>query len=124
MPAAPKPPVSFTPTMIIADNASLTGTHRITIGANTVVHPRAKLTSAHAPITIGDNCIISERSSTGFQSRAAEYEVEGAVLGNGVVVEPGAVVEAKEVGEGCVIEANAKIGKGAILGKVGIQFSG
>lgn len=28
------------------------------------------------------------------------------------------MVEAKIVGEGCVIEVNARIGKGAVLGKV------
>ena len=34
------------------------------------------------------------------------------------MIEVGAIVEAKSVGEGSVIEVNAKIGKGAILGKV------
>ena len=40
------------------------------------------------------------------------------MIDNGVVVEVGAVVEAKRIGEGCVIEVNAKIGKGAVVGKV------
>ena len=43
-------------------------------------------------------------------------------IGNGVVVEAGAVVEAKIVGDGCVIEVNARIGKGAVLGKVRLSF--
>jgi dynactin-6 len=83
-----------------------------------VVHPRTKLISTFAPISIGSNCIISERSSIGFQSRPAEDEIEGVVIENGVIVEVGAVVEAKKIGEGCVIEVNAKIGKGAVIGKV------
>lgn len=33
------------------------------------------------------------------------------------MVEPGAIVEARRIGEGSVIEVNSKIGKGAILGK-------
>lgn len=37
---------------------------------------------------------------------------------NNVVVEIGAVVEAKLVGEGCLVEVNAKIGRRAVLGKV------
>jgi hypothetical protein len=31
-------------------------------------------------------------------------------------------VEARIVGEGCVVEVNAKIGKGAVLGKVYISL--
>lgn len=118
MPAAPKPPTSLSSTLVIADNASLTGTHLITLGSNTVVHPRTKLSSAFAPIKIGSGCIISERSSVGLQSEPAEDGREGVVIDNGVIVEVGAVVEAKRVGEGCVIEVNAKIGKGAVVGKV------
>ncbi len=118
MPAAPKPPTSLASTLVIGDSASLTGTHLITLGNNTVVHPRTKLISTFAPISIGSNCIISERSSIGFQSRPAEDEIEGVVIENGVIVEVGAVVEAKKIGEGCVIEVNAKIGKGAVIGKV------
>lgn len=34
------------------------------------------------------------------------------------MVEVGAVVEAKRIGDGCVIEINTRIGKGAVLGKV------
>jgi len=33
------------------------------------------------------------------------------------VVEAGAIVEARKIGEGSVVEVNARIGKGAILGK-------
>lgn len=39
------------------------------------------------------------------------------MIQNDVVIEVGAVVEAKTVGEGTVIEVQAKIGKGAVLGK-------
>jgi dynactin 6 len=118
MPAPPKPPTSLASSLIIAEPASLTGTHLITLGSNTVVHPRAKFNSAHATITVGSNCIICERSSIGFQSEAATNERQGVVIENGVVIEVGAVVEAKNVGEGNVIDIQAKIGKGAVLGKV------
>lgn len=117
MPAAPKPPTSLASSLVIAEQASLTGTHLITLGANTVIHPRAKLSSAHAPITIGSNCIISERSIIGLQVANAN-EREGVVIDNGVVVEVGALIEAKHVGEGCHIEVNARIGKRSVLGKV------
>lgn len=117
MPLPPKPPTSLASSLVIAEQASLTGTYLITLGSNTVVHPRARFTSAHGPITVGSSCIICERSSIGFQSEAPEREGQGVVIENGVVVEVGAVVEAKTVGEGSVIEVQAKIGKGAVLGK-------
>ena len=118
MAAAPKPPTSLSSMLVIADNASLTGTHLITLGSNTVVHPRTKLSSGFAPIQIGSSCIICERSSIGLQSAPSEDEKEGVVIENGVIVEVGATVEAKRIGEGSVIEVNARIGKGAIIGKV------
>ena len=118
MPAVPKPPTSLSSTLVIADNASLTGTHLITLGSNTIIHPRTKLSSTFAPVKIGSSCIISERSLIGLQSEAAADQREGVVIDNGVVVEVGAVVEAKRIGEGCVIEVNAKIGKSAVVGKV------
>jgi len=117
VPSAPKPPTQLSSTITIADNASLTGTHLITINSNTIIHPRTKLTSAFAPITIGSTCIISERSQIGYQSAPSEDEKQGVNIENGVVIEVGAVVEAKRIGEGCVIEINANIGKGSILGK-------
>ena len=39
-------------------------------------------------------------------------------LRDGVIVEVGAVIEGKRINDGCHIEVNAKIGKGAVLGKV------
>src|SRR5271163_2909031 len=123
MPSAPKPPTSVASTLVIAENASLTGTHLITLGPSTVIHPRAKLNSTYAPITVGSNCIISERSLIGLQSSPSDNEREGVVIENGVVVEVGAIVEARRVGEGSLIEINAKIGKGAVLGKVWLSNS-
>jgi dynactin-6 len=117
-PPAPKPPVRLAPALVIAENAALTGTNLISIGLNTVIHPRTKLNSTYAPISIGSNCIISERSQIGLQSAPSDSQRDGVVIENGVVVETGAVVEARKVGEGSVIEVNTKIGKDAIIGKV------
>jgi dynactin-6 len=40
------------------------------------------------------------------------------VIEDCVVIEVGATVEAKHVGEGSIIEINARVGKGAVIGKV------
>lgn len=107
-----KPPVDFAPSIVVAETASLAGTHRIRIAANTVIHPRAKLNSALGPITIGRHCIISERT------QITAPDSQGLTIGDGVVVEVNAVVEAREVGEGTAVEVGVRIGKGAVVGKV------
>jgi len=119
VPAGPKPPTSLASTVVISDSATLIGKHLITIRDNTIVHPRTRLISTHGPITIGSTCIISERSVIGLQSQTLNTQPnwEGTDIGNGVIIEVGATVEARRIGEGCVIEINAKVGKGAVLGK-------
>ncbi|APA11393.1 hypothetical protein sscle_07g061630 [Sclerotinia sclerotiorum 1980 UF-70] len=117
LPPPPKPPISFSNNIIIADHASIIGTNLITIRGHTVLHPRTKLNSTYAPIAIGIQCVIGERSSIGMLSAPTEEQAQGVVLDTGVVVETGAIVEAKFVGQGSLIEINAKVGKGAVIGK-------
>lgn len=110
----PKPPLTAHPSSLLSGGVAITGIHPVTIGANTVIHLRSKLTSAHGTITIGDGCIIGERAVVGLQGVGET----GVVIGNGVVVEAGARVEGS-VGEGTVIEAGGVVGRGAVVGKVG-----
>lgn len=116
-PPAPKPPTELGPSVHIADNASLTGTHPITINAGTIIHPRTKLNSSYGAVTIGQHCILCERSVTGMQTPSESGQQSTEVFNN-VVIEVGATVEALRVGEGCIIEVGAVVGKGAVLGKV------
>ncbi|CAZ82143.1 unnamed protein product [Tuber melanosporum] len=104
--AVAKPPTVLASTVVIAETASLTGTFPIKIGANTVIHPRAKLASAHGPITIGEHCIICERT------QICPPDAEGLIIGDGVVVEVNSVVEGSVVGAGSVVEVglNCKLG--------------
>ncbi|MCJ1317565.1 hypothetical protein MMC15_002890 [Xylographa vitiligo] len=116
----PKPPSSLSPTCIIAETASLTGTNLITVSANAVLQARAKIIATYAPVVIGEGCVVCERASVGLLNAESDEEEEsgiGVILEKNVTVEAGAVVEAKFVGEGTTIELGARIGKGAILGK-------
>ncbi|KAJ5809763.1 uncharacterized protein N7503_001981 [Penicillium pulvis] len=63
----PKAPVKADPTTTIADTAVFQGKYPITIGANTVIHPRARFYSYEGPIIVGDGCIISEKAVIGAQ---------------------------------------------------------
>lgn len=130
--SASKPPVRIHPTAVIGDKASLAGVHMITIGPNAVIHPYAKLSSQHGSISIGGGCIISERSWIGLLDAATDRRLLGTqpagqnsneqeadvVLRDNVTVQPGAVVQASSVGKWSVVEINAEIEPGCVLGEV------
>ncbi|KAI9825446.1 MAG: hypothetical protein M1832_001176 [Thelocarpon impressellum] len=123
LPAGPKPPCTIHPTAIIADTAVLSGTFPVTIGANAVLHPRAKLLSTYGPVSVGAWCVIGERCVVGLSSPpSASKDIGGKVGEEGVVVEdattlePGAVVEAKRVGQGSVIDVRARLNPGSSVG--------
>ena len=117
----PKAPTSLSPTAVIADSATLTGIHLITIGPNVIIHPRARLNSTYAPITISASCIVSEKCSVGLLSAPSSAEEDdsktGVTLDPFVMLEPGCVVEATRIGAGSVVDVGAKISAGATLGE-------
>ncbi|KAI4938471.1 hypothetical protein J4E85_000911 [Alternaria conjuncta] len=136
----PKPSSIFLDTtVLIAQHAQITGTHPVTIGPNTVLHPHSKLSSAVAPVVLGEGCVVFERAKVGVGMGAEgdaegkrgsmappargsgsvreSMRSEGTVLGRNVVVDSGAVVEAAEVGEGSVVEVGAVLGRGSIIGR-------
>ncbi|KAI9814622.1 MAG: hypothetical protein M1827_003178 [Pycnora praestabilis] len=136
----PKPPTALSPTCVISETAQLVGTQLVTVFANTVVHPKAKLLSTLGTVVVGEGCIVCEKAVVGLGAAEAEEKIkgktgvikgsgdgggdidegerqEGVVLEQGVVVEVGALVEARRVGEGTVVEVGAKIGRGCVIGK-------
>lgn len=63
----PKAPLTADPSSTIADTAVFQGTYPVTIGAGTIIHPRARFYAYEGPITVGDGCIISEKVVIGAQ---------------------------------------------------------
>ena len=61
----PKAPVKADSTTTISDTVIFQGTHPVTIGANTVIHPRVRFYTFEGPIVIGDGCIIGEKTIFG-----------------------------------------------------------
>ena len=61
----PKAPLRADPTATIADTAIFQGTYPVTVGAGTVIHPRARFYAYEGPIHVGDGCIISEKAVIG-----------------------------------------------------------
>lgn len=130
--AGPKPPVHFSSSVTIADSALLTGTGLIEVGAESVVHPRARLESLAGRVTVGRRCVVQERTVIGAPpstssrvTAATTTEAAGAApvavkLGDYVTVEVGASIEAGDtaIGEGTTVGVGAKVGAGAVIGKV------
>lgn len=136
----PKPSsITLDASVLIAQHAQLTGTQPITIGSNSVLHPHSRISSALAPVVLGEGCVVYERAKIGVgmgaeldaESRrssmasarnsatsAGMTRSEGTFLDKNVVVESNAIVEAAEIGEGTVIQVGAVIGRGCIIGKV------
>lgn len=135
----PKPSsIILDASVLIAQHAQLTGTQPITIGSNSVLHPHSRISSALAPVVLGEGCMVYERAKIGVgmgaeldaESRrssvassrnsasTASIRGEGTVLGNNVVVESNAIVEAAEIGDGSVIQVGAVLGRGCTIGKV------
>lgn len=108
-----KPPCQIHPSAIIADKASITGVHEVEIGENAVIHPYALIRAEGGRVVIGRNSMVYERAVVGVAS-AGNQDV---VVGEGVNIETGSIVEAREVGDRCTIEVNAFVGRGAVLGR-------
>ncbi|KAH0526139.1 hypothetical protein TsFJ059_009506 [Trichoderma semiorbis] len=117
--SGPKPPVNFSTSLTISDNAVLLGSHSITMQAETVVHPRSRIESSVGSILVGRRCIVQERVHLGAPPDSREKGTGGVSLGDYVLIEAGSVVEAggTEIGEGSVIQVGSKIGGGAKIGK-------
>lgn len=100
----------------------MTGTHPISLGAKSIVQIRAHLSSTYGPLTIGEACIISERTSIGLLSRPTRdldgslVPFTGTTLGPAVLIESGAVVEATSIGAYTIIESGAKVGSQVRVG--------
>lgn len=121
LPSAPKAPTSIDPAAVIANHAILTGIYPIKIGPRAVIHQYAKIVSGDGPIEIGEGCIIWEKVVIGNAKEEERQKSEGEkniTLGSNVVIETGAVVEAESIGESTIVEAFAKVGEGAVIGRV------
>ncbi|KAK7446870.1 transferase hexapeptide domain-containing protein [Colletotrichum acutatum] len=118
----PRPPVSFSSSLTVADSAILVGTHSITIQSESVLHPRSKLETTNGSILIGRRCIIHERAHIG---KVGDDDASGGIsLGDYVTVEVGAIIEAggTDIGTDTVVGVRSRIGNGAVIGKVGAIF--
>ncbi|KAK3077320.1 hypothetical protein LTS18_010590, partial [Coniosporium uncinatum] len=120
--ALPKAPCTIYPTAIVANHAVLTGKHPISIAEKAVLHPYAKVDSTVCAVEIGRGVVVGEKAVVGVVSSSGggggdEGRQEKVVLERNAFVENGAVVQAVRVGEGTVVQSDAKVGAGAVVGR-------
>ncbi|XP_033624726.1 dynactin subunit 6-like [Asterias rubens] len=86
----------------------------VTIGARTVVHPKARIIAEGGPIVIGESNLIEEQVVIINRQSDASPTKEGGqkmVIGANNVFEVGCRCEALRVGDNNVIEAKAVVGR-------------
>jgi len=82
-----------------------------------VIHPYAEIKANGGKVLIGRNSIVSERAVVGLSTDATSGEDQLVVLGEGVNIEVGAVIEARSIGDGTTVDIKARVGKGAVVGR-------
>jgi len=113
----PTPPEAFTNSQIqlasgcvVCTEAVLQG--EITLGAGTVVHPRAHIIAESGPIVIGENNLIEENAYIiNRQKPTTDGKPFTLTIGNANVFEIGSRCEASRVGDNNIVETLAVVGR-------------
>lgn len=97
---------------MVCDECELQG--EITIGARTIIHPKAKIIAEAGPIIIGENNIIEELVH--IVNKLPDGQPPGGtqavmIIGNNNVFEVGSYIEAVKIGDHNVVEARAHVGR-------------
>uniref|UniRef100_A0A0B6Y2S9 Dynactin subunit 6 n=1 Tax=Arion vulgaris TaxID=1028688 RepID=A0A0B6Y2S9_9EUPU len=82
----------------------------ITIGARTVIHPKARILAETGPIIIGEYNIIEELVTITNTSSTDENSGKVQIIGNNNMFEVGAIIESVRVGDNNIFESKAKVG--------------
>ncbi|RAK89479.1 trimeric LpxA-like protein [Aspergillus costaricaensis CBS 115574] len=127
-------PITAHPSATISESLLIQGSHPISIGASTIIHPRARIYSYEGPVIIGNGCIISEKSvigsapttststtSTTSTSSGIASKDEGSILpiriSNSVTIGPGAqILPGAHIHSASCVEARAVIGRRSVVG--------
>lgn len=121
-----KPDIQPASTAYLDHQAYVQGTFPVKLGANVVVHPRARLLSFQGPLTIGAGTVIAERCVVGGPAPEdpkgpvpppPEEPVETTV-GQNVMLHAAAQIECgSSLEDGCLVEPRAVVMRGVKMGK-------
>ncbi|XP_042225219.1 dynactin subunit 6-like [Homarus americanus] len=110
--------VKVTPGAVVCFEADYYGD--ITIGARTVIHPKARIIAESGPIIIGEGNLIEEQAQIINklpEGVEAGDEPPVMVIGNNNVFEVDSYCQASKMGDNNVLEAKSHIGPGVELSR-------
>ncbi|XP_041924933.1 dynactin subunit 6 [Alosa pseudoharengus] len=93
----------------------------VTIGARTVVHPKARIIAEAGPIVIGEGNLIEEQAliinsyPENIMPDSEDVEPKTMTIGINNVFEVGCVSQALKIGDNNVIESKADVGRNVML---------
>jgi len=92
----------------------------ISIAENAILQPYAKVDSTVCAVEIGRGVLVGEKAVIGVIAGGGGEggRQEKVILERNVLVENGAVVQAVRVGEGTVVQSDARVGAGVVVGRV------
>ncbi|KAJ8687264.1 hypothetical protein QAD02_023058 [Eretmocerus hayati] len=94
---------------IVCEEAVIKGD--VTIGARTVVHPRASIIAEAGPIIIGEGNIVEEMAVIANRISEDQSGTPVQIIGNYNVFEVDCVCEAPRVGDNNILESKAYVGR-------------
>ena len=94
--------VRITPGALVCNEAEILGD--VTIGAKTIIHPKARIVAEQGPIVIGEGNLFEEQ--TLIINRTPGHTLH---IGNQNVFEIGATVEAVKIGDNNIFEAKSTV---------------
>jgi len=108
--------VKIAPGAVVCSECELRGD--ITIGARTVIHPKAKIVAEAGPIIIGENNLIEEQvqiinrkpEASGSDSPAGNTQTV-MIIGNNNVFEVNCYSEALKIGDNNILEGKSFLGR-------------
>ena len=123
-----KPPIAPHPSATIADSVIFQGTHPITIDAESVIHPRARIYSFDGAVRIGRGVVVGEKcvlgtppgsgsTDLGVDEGQAGMEDKTIQISNYTMVSPQSALHAGVVlEEAVIVDTLVTVGRGARVG--------
>ena len=108
--------LTVSPGAVVCNESKLLG--EVSIGARTVVHPKATIVAEAGPIIIGENNLIEEQAVI-INARNPDATNDGVVsvmiIGNSNVFEVGCRSSALKIGDNNVLESKCFVGRSVVL---------
>ncbi len=107
--------VHVSPGAIVCNECEIVG--EVTVGARTVIHPKARILAEAGPIFIGENNLIEEQATirNGAADGAVVNNVPVMIIGNNNVFEVDCYSSALKIGDNNFLESKCEVGRNTEL---------